>query len=138
MWAIVPGDVIRIFDTFTRPNKIKWHICVCQHYGFFLRINSNPLYRPNFPLHASACPWLKHDSYVELRALHQFPKPAVDAALKRPDAYLGRLGMPVREALAQACSTAGTLTGEQQAYIQSRLTSEEDLADEEIWDATFR
>jgi len=34
--------------------------------------------------------------------------------------------------------TAGTLTGEQQAYIQSRPTSEEDLSDEEIWDATFR
>ena len=75
---------------------------------------------------------------MELRALHEFPKPAVDAALKRPEGYLGRSSTPVREALARACMTAGTLTGEQQAYIQSRPTSEEDLSDEEIWDATFR
>lgn len=39
---------------------------------FFLRINSEPKYKPNHPIIAADSNFLRHDSYVELR---QFIRP---------------------------------------------------------------
>ncbi len=65
-----PRDVIRIWDKFTRPEKRKIHICVCEGRQAFLRINSNPIFRPNhLLLVADNREFLDHDSYVELNRI---------------------------------------------------------------------
>ncbi len=133
MSMLLPGEVIRIFDRYTRPPKPKWHICVCQHYGLFLRINSNPLWPPHFALYQSESPWLDHDSYVELTRLYEFRKPEVDAALSEPPNPIGTLSRFTREKLIEAAELAPTLTEEQKGYIASRLLDDE-LREGEIWD----
>lgn len=67
-----PGDVVRVFDRQTRPPKPKRLICIVPDMQFFLRLNSEPKYRPNHPVLAADSNFLRHDSYVELR---QFIRP---------------------------------------------------------------
>lgn len=67
-----PGDVVRVFDRQTHPPKLKRLICIVPEKQFFLRINSEPKYRPNHPILAADSNFLCHDSYVELR---QFIRP---------------------------------------------------------------
>lgn len=67
-----PGEVVRVLDRQTRPPKTKRLICIVPERQFFLRINSEPKYRPNHPIFAADSNFLSHDSYVELR---QFIRP---------------------------------------------------------------
>ncbi len=133
MHAVFPGDVLGIFDPGVRPPKKKWQICVCGELGLFLRINSNPLFRPNHLIHAADCRALKHDSYVELARLLEFSPVEISEAMES-GGYKGRLSPLVRRDLAYAGSKAPTLTPEQKLLIEDRLTREQDVSDEEIWD----
>lgn len=115
--AIRPGDVVRVWDRQTQPAKPKRLICIAPEKQLFLRINSDPKFKPNHPLFASESDFLDHDSYVELRQLI------------RPYAYdiqqaelLGRLTARQAASLVEAARLAESLTQEHKDLIASRLT----------------
>ncbi len=114
-----PGDVIRVWDRQTHPPKNKLLICVAPERQLFLRINSEPRYRPNHPILAVESDFLHHDSFVELRQLI------------RPFAYdiqqadeLGRLTPEQVTSLVSAVEQARTLSQEHKDLIIENLTAD--------------
>lgn len=118
---ITTGDVIEIFDPYTRPPKPKWHICVCSRRYFFLRINTQPLWTPNHPLIAEENIFLEHDSFVELRQLLHFAPHIVAAAMRKPKNPLGRLSKAEAVDLANTARRVVTLTEEYKDLVWSNL-----------------
>jgi hypothetical protein len=117
------GLVIEIFDPRTEPKKPKWHICICDSRGLFLRINSKPLWPPHYQLLADRNDFLDHDSYVELRQLCGFSHNAVVAAMRRPRNPLGSLTKEEALRLAMSARRAVTLSEEHKDLIWNNLTS---------------
>jgi hypothetical protein len=118
-----PGDVIEIFDSLTRPKKLKWHICICNRRRLFLRINSQPLWPPYHQITEERNAFLDHDSYVELRQLFHFSDGAVTDALRLSKNPLGRLEKPEARRLAMTARRVSTLNEEHKDLIWENLTS---------------
>lgn len=133
MYTVIRGDVLAIFDDNTRPKKIKWHLCVCDNPHYFLRINSNPLFRPNCLLRSAEMAFLRHDSYLEMGRLFEFSPAQVHAAMAA-GGYKGRLSALDRRDVVFEIEKATTLTREQKDLIRYHLLREQDVSDEEIWD----
>lgn len=114
-----PRDVVRIFDRHTRPNKPKWHICVCDERQLFLRINSEPVFRPHHLLRAANNAILHHDSYVELQ---QLVRHVADDIVQAE--HLGVLTLQEAKSLVAAVEQAETLSDEHKDLIRERLLSE--------------
>jgi hypothetical protein len=76
---------------------------------------------------------MKHDNNVELARLLEFSPVEISEAMAS-GRYKGRLSPLVRRDLAYAASKAPTLTPQQKRLIEDRLTREQDVSDEEIWD----
>lgn len=89
--ALRAGDVVRLFDGTTTPQKQKLFVCVYVGDGWFFRVNSKSHWRPNMPLSATADPCLAHDCFVELRGVIEYDDTEVDDALRVPANRLGRL-----------------------------------------------
>jgi hypothetical protein len=116
--AVRPRDVVRIFDRHTRPNKRKWHICVCDERQLFLRINSEPVFRPHHQLLAANNPFLHHDSYVELQ---QLVRHVADDIVQAE--HIGVLTLTEVRNLVTAVEQAETLSEEHKDLIRDRLLS---------------
>jgi hypothetical protein len=117
--AVRSRDVVRIFDRHTRPNKRKWHICVCDGRQLFLRINSEPVFLPHHLLLASNNLFLHHDSYVELQQLVRHVADDIAQA-----EHLGVLTLQEARKLVAAVEQAETLSEEHKDLIRERLLSE--------------
>jgi hypothetical protein len=122
-------DVIVIRDPYTRPRKPKWLICVnprhpsFPHRSLFLRINSQPLWKPHQRLWQADNPFLKHDSFVELTEMVVIHMDDVDDALRNPANRLGRLSDGVATDLASAAQNARTLPEEHKRIIWEGLVA---------------
>lgn len=111
-----PGDVILVWDRFTRPQKDKLHICVCIDRRLFLRINTRPLFPPHMPIKAVETDFLEHDSYVELNQLVRHFKDEIDKAR-----HLGSLSVTVARRLCLAVDASRALSQEHKDLIRERL-----------------
>ena len=105
MTDLAPGDVVRLWDRQTRPEKLKRHICICPRSRLFLRINTKAYGPPYHPLYVENCDFLEHDSFVELHQLLRHAPDTVRSAHK-----LGALSRREVEKLCQAVRAARTLT----------------------------
>lgn len=110
------GDVIRVWDRAVRPPKDKIHICVSPERQRFLRINSKPLFKPHHLLLAVNCPFLHHDSYVELRQLTRPYAYEIDEADR-----LGRLPASEVSGLLAAVNRCTTLSEEHKELVRNGL-----------------
>lgn len=94
MTQLRPGDVVAVYDATVRPPKTKRLLCVAVAEGWFLRINTNPHFRPHHLIAVAdnaAC--LDHDSFVELRGVLDWDMDALAEMLERREAaILGRIG----------------------------------------------
>lgn len=113
---VSPRDVVKLWDRHTRPNKPKIHICVCERRQLFLRINSNPVYKPCHALSAAANTFLEWDSYVELTQLVRHIKYEIDRA-----EFMGRISQREIYGLLEAVWEAETLSDEHKSLIDERL-----------------
>jgi hypothetical protein len=114
---VAPRDVVRIFDRFTRPNKPKRHLCVCDQRQLFLRINSEAVYQPCHPLLRAENPaFLTHDSFIELQQLVRHVADDIAQA-----EYLGTMSVNEARKVVAAAEQAETLTEEQKQIIRERL-----------------
>jgi hypothetical protein len=114
-----PRDVLRLWDRHTHPNKVKRHICVCPQKQFFLRINTEPIFRPNHLIYASANPFLDHDSYVELQQMVRHIAYEIGRA-----EHLGRMSLVQARGLIRAVHEAETLSQDDKEFIETRLLKE--------------
>jgi hypothetical protein len=118
------GEVVLIFDGTTRPPKYKRLLCVSDD-GWFLRINSKPLFRPHLEIHVadnSRC--LDHDSFVELRGVLDLDLPSLAQDLLSGDAkLLGPIGSATVSNLKAAVAAAATLTPDEKARIDRALAA---------------
>jgi hypothetical protein len=119
--VLIVGQVVEVFDQWTRPQKPKWHICVCPIRLLFLRINSQPIWQPAYPLLKALNPFLDHDSYVELRQLLHFTPSEIATALQNPKNPLGRLTRAQARDLATAARAAKTLSEEWKDLVRQNL-----------------
>lgn len=110
MAAISPGDVIRAHDW--QASKLKRLICLDWGKQQFLRINSEPLWKPHVLIAADGADFLTHDSYVTLRQLVRIR--AYD--LLKVD-HLGRLKGEHVETIVAGVKMAKTLTADQKDEI---------------------
>lgn len=108
--------MVLVHDRFTRPEKKKIHICICPEKQYFFRINSKPAYMPVYPLEASRCDFLDHDSFVELNGLVRNSR--VDLVGARS---LGRLSATVAAELDLAAQLAETMSSDQKDLIRERF-----------------
>jgi hypothetical protein len=117
------GDVVRVFDNLTDPPKYKRLICVDREQGWFFRLNSRPIWKPNMLIpHEGNETWLEHNTYVHLNIL-EFDDTVVEESLKVPANFLGEISDGVRERLIEAVESASTLTQEQKDAICANLRS---------------
>lgn len=115
--AIAPRDVIRIYDRFTRPNKPKRHLCVCDKCHLFLRINTEPIFPTFHPIFlVDNRSFLTHDSYVELQQLLRHVADDIVQA-----EYLGTMSMNEARKLVAAAERAATLSEEHKQIIKECL-----------------
>lgn len=122
-----PGTVIVIADPYlTPPGRQKWQICVCPRRRLFLRINSSPRWAPHYRLLRTENPWLRRDSFVELRQLLTFERPLIDKAAANPSNFRGALSPSVRRALVAAAQVARTLSPEDKDIIAAMLSGTDD------------
>ena len=123
MLPLQPGDVIAVFDGTTRPPKTKRLVCVVAADGWFLRINSNPHFRPHHPLDAVQNPGcLDHDSFVELRGVLELDLGwLADAMHRREASILGRICAAAANDLAVAVEAAPTLNRSEKDTIAAAL-----------------
>jgi hypothetical protein len=112
---VFPKDVYRIFDRLVRPPAPKRHICVCPEQRHFLRINSQPIWKPNRLIFAATCDFLDHDSYVELNAMIRLHGDDVAGAVR-----LGRLSPPVAQDVMSAVEDAETIPQRHKDLIRDR------------------
>jgi hypothetical protein len=103
--------VIRVWDE--RAGKHKRHICVSERRQIFLRINTDPVFKPHHPLlKVNNDRVLTHDSYVELQQLVRLESDDISHAER-----LGRLSQSETNKLVEAAQNADTLTPEQKRLI---------------------
>jgi hypothetical protein len=122
---LLPGHVIRLRDSLTRPPQTKRHICICPERRLFLRINTEDHWHPSHTLdYAANSAFLDYTSFVELRQLCRFSIRELQAALARPENPLGRLTQPEALALAWSARRAETLRDEFQLLTWERLTQD--------------
>lgn len=123
MIQLRPGDVVAVFDATVRPPKTKRLLCVAVADGWFLRINTKPIFRPHHPVAASDNPdCLDHDSFVELRGVLDWDMAALAEMLDRREAaILGRIGAVTAKTLADAVRLAPTLTQAEVTVIAAAL-----------------
>jgi hypothetical protein len=111
-----PGDVIRVLDRQTNPSKFKRLICIAPEKQLFLRINSEPKFRPHHPILEIESDFLEHDSYVELR---QLIRPyAYDIQQAEP---LGRLSPEQAASLVEAANQSKALSQDHKDLVAARL-----------------
>jgi len=115
--ALRPGDVIRVWDRGTNPEKQKRHICICPERQMFFRINSRLVFTPAFQLREEDCAFVEHDSWVELTQMVRGHGPDI-----RQSEHLGRLTEAVATGLLAAVDAARTLTPDQKRFIRERFT----------------
>ena len=108
-------DVYQVFDRFTRPQKLKRAICVCPKMMLFLRINSEPLWKPNHLICAVNCDFIDHDSYVELKSLLKYSHDDLGDGKR-----LGRLTPPIAKGIMDAVEAAGTLSQAHKDLVRDR------------------
>jgi hypothetical protein len=113
---LVPGDVIRLWDRFTRPAKEKRHLCVCPEKRLFLGINSRPTFPPHLLLRVEETSFLDHDSYLQLQQLARHYQAEIDAA-----DYLGRVTGTLAQRDCLAVEASVGLTTEQKEFVRARL-----------------
>jgi hypothetical protein len=109
-------DIVRIFDLYTSPRKPKLHVCVSERRQLFLRMNSQPIFKPNHLLRKSANAYLTHDSYVELQQLVRHMSEEI-----REAEFVGRLSFAEARALVDAAQAAETLPMEHKRLIAECL-----------------
>ena len=103
------GDVIRIWDGTVRPAAHKRFLVICPDAGWLLRINSQPHWRPHWPLSAAANPeCLDHDSFLELRGIIEY----ADTELENAE-HLGALCNDDLEDLIEHLPTVETFSEEE-------------------------
>ena len=116
MGEIRPRDVIRIFDTQTRPQKTK---------RLFLRINSEPLWQPHIKINQADCNFLDWDSYVELNELIRVGVSELREAVARSDNPIGQLSDEIARRIAFAALQASTLSDERRRIVWEGLVGTE-------------
>jgi hypothetical protein len=117
---VAPRDVIRIFDRFTRPNKPKLHLCVCDERQLFLRINSEAIFPPCHPIsRADNRSFLTHDSFIELQQLVRHVADDIAQA-----EYLGVMSLNEARKVVAAAELAETLPDEHKQLIGEKLLAE--------------
>ncbi|RUM21508.1 hypothetical protein EFD56_03230 [Rhizobium phaseoli] len=114
--ALQIGDVIRVWDRWTKPPKEKRHICICPDGQLFLRINSKALFPPHLMIRAVTTNFLDHDSYVELQQLIRLYASDISEA-----EVIGRLNLTHVTALTIAVGHCEALSGELKSLITDRL-----------------
>lgn len=78
---LVAGDVIRLWDGNVRPPAYKRFLVVYPEDGWLLRINSQPHWKPNFPLlHAANAACLDRDCFLELNGVIEYIQSELDNA----------------------------------------------------------
>jgi hypothetical protein len=122
---VVPGTVIAFADSYLGGRQ-KWQVCVCPQRRLFLRINHRPIWRPHFLLTRAEHPWLRRDSYVELRVLFRFDGRAVERACASPAAIRGDLTEQARFRLVTAACAARTLPQEDKDIITEMMGVRDD------------
>lgn len=113
-----------MFDGTVRPPKHKRMVCVCGGDGWFLRINTQTIWRPHVLIRAVDAPGcLEYDSYIELRGILDMDLAALSDDLECGDArILGRLGLAALQALIAAVQGAPTLPVNEKLAICDELT----------------
>lgn len=111
------GDVLALFDGTTTPPKFKRSVCICVGEGWFLRINSRPIWKPHMMISAATEVCIEHDSYIELRGCIEYDDYEIDQALARPNGYLGTLSPSALKQLRTAIEQAKTFSAEEKARI---------------------
>jgi len=81
----------------------------------FLRLNSQPLWKPHHLIFAVNCTFLDHDSYVELRGLIQYLPDDLAAAQQ-----LGRLAHPAAKSIMDAVENAPTINQRHKDLVRDR------------------
>ncbi len=115
---VATGEVIRVWDRFTRPPKRKRLICICPESQKFLRINTKAVFPPHYIIRGDGADFLDHDSFVELQ---QMVRPyASDIAAAET---LGRLGQTHITGLLIAVETCVALSDEDKDFISEKLRS---------------
>lgn len=114
-------DVIKLFDKQLRSPNWKWLICVCPQRRLFLRINSQPFWRPHFKLRRRDNQFLNWDSYVELRELVRVSVPDLRQTLAKPESRIGVITEAVARELAFAAQQASTLSDEMRGIVWEGL-----------------
>ena len=112
-----PGDVIRIFDVLTKPQKPKLHVCVCADDQMFLRINSEDLWGVAYLATKKMWPFLHHDSYVELNSLVRNSSEYIQGATLE-----GALNKAARLELVAACKASKVLPERHKLIVTDRLS----------------
>ena len=125
MGEIRPRDVIRIFDTQTRPQKTKRLICVCVRERLFLGINSEPLWQPHIKINQADCNFLDWDSYVKLNELIRVGVSELREAVARSDNPIGQLSDEIACRIAFAALQASTLSDERRRIVWEGLVGTE-------------
>ena len=122
MATVSVGDVVLIFDGTTSPPKHKRLLCVSDA-GWFLRINSKPLFRPHLAIFVAdnqRC--LDHDSFVELRGILDLDLPSLEQdIIDNVARVLDKIGSATRSSLKAAVAAAVTLTRHEKAEIDREL-----------------
>jgi hypothetical protein len=124
MVTVAVGEVVLIFDGTTRPPKYKRLLCVSDD-GWFLRINSKPLFRPHLEIYvADNLGCLDHDSFVELRGVLDLDLPSLGQDITSGAArLLGQIGSATVSNLKAAVAAAVTLTPTEKARIDQALAA---------------
>lgn len=84
-------DVILVFDRLTRPQKLKYQVCLSYERGWFLRINSKNRFKPCVAISKADNTFLGHDSYIECGLL-EIDEYEIDEAL-RTKGIVGRVSI---------------------------------------------
>ena len=84
-------DVILVFDRLTRPQKLKYQVCLSYERGWFLRINSGDRYKPSVAISKADNTFLDHNSFIECGLL-EIDEYEIDDAL-RARGIIGRVNL---------------------------------------------
>ncbi|MGE8128946.1 hypothetical protein ACQKQD_18395 [Methylobacterium sp. NPDC080182] len=118
------GDVIRIYDGTTDPQKMKRFLCVLVAEGWFLRINTNAFWKPHFPLpHTGNEHCLDHDSFLELRGVIEYDDYSIESALDEPGNHLGQLSRDVIAQLVEHLPNVRTIAKVERDRIIESLSA---------------
>jgi hypothetical protein len=117
------GDIVKLFDGTTSPQKQKWFLCVYAGDGWFFRLNSKPHWKPCMEIKASVDRCLDHDCFIELRGVIEYDLDEVDRALLQPANLIGRLSDATLQAVIREVQIVKTLTPEEKATITREISA---------------